>query len=538
MPFSVADELAHMDDEYTWVTLCTTTSTSLGPGLRDLEHELRCGICHEFYRVPVSVQPCQHTFCSTCIHSRLTAGLRSTQSKAKCPTCRTVLNHAGRAFEKCLAPNHTVAAIVKTFRAVREELKTAVSTAATTTTSLQPAVASEGTEATSTGENNTDDSPAAALACSLRRSLRSPSLIEKTATAPAVKPPNPVAPLKPKPKPAYNSLKKKQLHTLLQKQGLPTTGSEQDCINRHRKWIVFYNSQCYYMNTAAQQQPDTEAQLLQEFLQQERRQTQQALQDAADPTTRQFHQVATMAGKPVAPALQQQLNRNFAAMIRKHQAKKKKAKGKQSDHENEKNFDHDLEDRDGKKRLESSTKPNAESSRNTEDGRAHPSAREKDHATGSNVAVRRSNTSDETQDSSDSVSPSDPSVRHTGYRSGGSLVRPVAVTQQSRSGNKRCLAPALQPSLASATPPPPSASQGRWESPSTTTTTTSSSNKKRRLSTTSIVGKWQCPRCTFFNEIHIGSRAHCEACRTPRTMAAVSFVQQQQQQQQDVVTID
>jgi hypothetical protein len=58
----------------------------------DLRQELTCPICMELFRNPVSLVPCQHTFCELCIVSVLQAG--ATQQQAHCPVCRTVTEMA------------------------------------------------------------------------------------------------------------------------------------------------------------------------------------------------------------------------------------------------------------------------------------------------------------------------------------------------------------------------------------------------------------------------------------------------------------
>ena len=58
----------------------------------DLRQELACPICMELFRNPVSLVPCQHTFCELCIIPVLQAAVA--QQQAHCPVCRTVTEMA------------------------------------------------------------------------------------------------------------------------------------------------------------------------------------------------------------------------------------------------------------------------------------------------------------------------------------------------------------------------------------------------------------------------------------------------------------
>jgi hypothetical protein len=59
---------------------------------QDLRQELTCPICMELLRNPVSLVPCQHTFCELCIVPVLQAAVA--QQQAHCPVCRTVTEMA------------------------------------------------------------------------------------------------------------------------------------------------------------------------------------------------------------------------------------------------------------------------------------------------------------------------------------------------------------------------------------------------------------------------------------------------------------
>ena len=40
-----------------------------------------------------------------------------------------------------------------------------------------------------------------------------------------------------------------------------------------------------------------------------------------------------------------------------------------------------------------------------------------------------------------------------------------------------------------------------------------------RSSAPSSVGPWNCPRCTFYNDVRIGSRSKCAMCESPRAVS-------------------
>ncbi|KAH8102938.1 hypothetical protein BXZ70DRAFT_927316 [Cristinia sonorae] len=56
--------------------------SAVAPGLRDLDEALRCPICKDLYKGPVTIS-CGHGFCSLCIRHEL-----SLRSKQYCPVCR------------------------------------------------------------------------------------------------------------------------------------------------------------------------------------------------------------------------------------------------------------------------------------------------------------------------------------------------------------------------------------------------------------------------------------------------------------------
>jgi hypothetical protein len=52
----------------------------------EIDDELKCAICHQPFREPVSSIQCHHTFCKVCINACL-------NRERLCPICRTYSNH-------------------------------------------------------------------------------------------------------------------------------------------------------------------------------------------------------------------------------------------------------------------------------------------------------------------------------------------------------------------------------------------------------------------------------------------------------------
>ena len=103
------------DDDFTYELAWPTRP------LRDFETSLRCGICGDFYVMPVSFRACSHAFCSDCAR-------RALPVMEKCPQCR----EPGR--ESDLVPNKALELAVQCFKAVRAELLDAIVAKGTTTT--------------------------------------------------------------------------------------------------------------------------------------------------------------------------------------------------------------------------------------------------------------------------------------------------------------------------------------------------------------------------------------------------------------------
>ncbi|KAJ2502952.1 E3 ubiquitin-protein ligase rad18 [Coemansia sp. RSA 1972] len=77
--------------------------------LRQLDQQLRCPICKEYFTTAMVATTCGHTFCSLCVR-------RCLNQETICPSCRAPLT------ESELHPNRLVDNLLRTFRAGRQQI--------------------------------------------------------------------------------------------------------------------------------------------------------------------------------------------------------------------------------------------------------------------------------------------------------------------------------------------------------------------------------------------------------------------------------
>ncbi len=218
-------------------------------GLKVMEDSLSCVVCREIFRNPISLYPCQHSFCSECVRKSLKEQLKSLKRTANCPVCRVQLDTTGMAFEKCIRPNPTLEDLSKAYSGIRNEMYSILSSSA----SPSALTASAATAA----RTNEDEAP--------RRSSRlstESEVAEISSTLPHQQRPQPQQPprrLTKKNPVLYHSLKKKQLQDLCRKEGLSTHGSDTELKLRHQAFLELYNAECDSRN------PRTHAELLQDL---------------------------------------------------------------------------------------------------------------------------------------------------------------------------------------------------------------------------------------------------------------------------------
>ena len=202
------------DDEYTWTTGSHfSASNPLHSQMRDFEAMLRCPICHDFLRIPVSLPPCQHSFCSECIRSSLKVCIK-TKQREECPVCRN------KCEERKLTPNPLVERLVRQFRSIKPLLKIALS-----------GEVSNGHE-----EHKEVEGPVAQSSSSDIQPTQ--IFFQKEASSSSAPPVKRRTALK------YHGLKKKKLLELCQAEGLSTLGDEATLIQRHKDFCLLVNSEC------------------------------------------------------------------------------------------------------------------------------------------------------------------------------------------------------------------------------------------------------------------------------------------------------
>lgn len=259
----------------------TENNNTVGHALRDLEEQLRCGICCNFFQSPVLVVPCSHTFCSLCVRSKFKANQNSTARKVSCPACNEGVDTSGVEFSKCLVPNRAVHNLVEQFRLLRQPLlshlrqqqqQTASNVPEVDATSSSAADHDDAPQQPPNGEGEQQERPRRSARCAEAKENKtkddkvaseSADKMEEEDSKPAaaaatgnnqprVAEQPQVAELSPEleqrrkklPRAIYKGLKKKDLQALCRKHRLPESGSEKDLKERHSAWIDKYNAEC------------------------------------------------------------------------------------------------------------------------------------------------------------------------------------------------------------------------------------------------------------------------------------------------------
>jgi hypothetical protein len=243
---SIAQQADELDDCDVWIKKLGTTPVfkQIATSLKDLEFSLRCFQCKNFLRAPVSVIPCQHTYCSECIRIKFAQDLHSTARKASCSLCNVAVDTGGNDFGRCLRPNHNVDRLVILFRLLRQPLLEKLlsfhsSAESGDESTLLSAVkrASEAAETVTMGGSSIDQAAvrvidglhAITLTIGGLEMPQLPSALPTRAKLTRV---------------MYKGKKKSQLVELCRAAGLSTSGDESELLKRHSEYITLYNSEC------------------------------------------------------------------------------------------------------------------------------------------------------------------------------------------------------------------------------------------------------------------------------------------------------
>ena len=246
---------ANATDEYMWVDLqkqqgCNKNS-QLCNNMKDLEVMMRCSICCNLMsskRIPVSIAPCYHTFCSECIRNSLRISVATTVKRlALCPVCRTNIPDFAKVSKhsQVFVPNKSVEEIVRHFEMVRKPLAQALMKNGKDDDHDSPEsnddIKSEAVESyrdkkrrkiicnedLNNKSSGSGDEQSNHTSIS-NNAVRSVSLTKR----------QPLASVH------YGSLKRSKLRELCAKYNLSTAGNEKQLKERHLEFITLHNADC------------------------------------------------------------------------------------------------------------------------------------------------------------------------------------------------------------------------------------------------------------------------------------------------------
>lgn len=229
----VTNLLGDIDDEQVWIRPPFSAKNTLHSSLCTFEQTFRCPICGELLHVPVSIHPCQHSFCSECIRAHVKSGLASLKREAKCPVCRQDIPRD----LKTLQPNRTVDTMVRQYKGLRDQLKEALRKSCQGNEDFIP---DEQTGTIESEEAVPLDNK------KRRRTTRSGSAaIGDVTFVPPTKTPMEVPVLrKTRPNTHYMGMNKNKLADLCRKDGLNDVGDAATLKARHQAFTSLYNAEC------------------------------------------------------------------------------------------------------------------------------------------------------------------------------------------------------------------------------------------------------------------------------------------------------
>ena len=302
------------DDDYPemWTEAPFSSTSPLHKGLQAMEELMRCNICRDLMKIPVSLIPCHHTFCKHCFEKYAKTSLLSIKRKVNCPCCRCEV--PDKDLSKYLVPNSTVEELIHNYKDIRSQLKASLEVAAQVSQAGTSSSSSSSTIGTTDQPTTNDTANPRTSGRGRKRGRRNYAEMddngddddtenyqdndnENNDCAEVLQPMDDnqtttttvgrVAPSsfaqgglkarKKKHKTNYHALKKKQqLKDLCAKEGLPTTGTPDDLKSRHDAFISLYNAEC------DSTRPRSVSQLIQAVITEERNQKSYAAKTAKD----------------------------------------------------------------------------------------------------------------------------------------------------------------------------------------------------------------------------------------------------------------
>lgn len=238
----IAKQAEALDDADMWTKHLSGSGAIAAVCLRDLECALRCRLCSNFMRAPVTVLPCQHTFCSECIRKKFALDLSGTARKAACAYCKESVNTSGLDFGRCLAPSGSMDALVHTFQLLRAPLLEKLTQQQSQLQFNPHLVSAAQRAAAAAGAAVKGGDGVAAATEQVVAAVH--DIIEAAAIVLPSLPPK-LNQRRPKlARTIYKGKNKRQLVELCNSTGLSTAGTEAELQKRHADYITLYNSEC------------------------------------------------------------------------------------------------------------------------------------------------------------------------------------------------------------------------------------------------------------------------------------------------------
>lgn len=277
-------------------TINITADDFIPQDLMALDESFRCTLCGGHFHAAVSIADpeCGHSFCSECIRNTFTAQMKSTQRQRKCPACRCPVVKEG-----IIIPNRALQEAVLAFQKTLDERR------------KQHQKQQRQSDKESPLATPSPAPPTRSVSTTRRRNgQESPTHPMEPAMGPSIFVDEPPV-LTKKPKPIYANKNRKRLQEMCEKEGLPTKSSDsiQELKDRHEAFINLWNAETDAIH------PRSARQLVEEIMNREQQRRKEQLFGSGQTDHVALHALLEN-GKSGNVAFEQRLNNNFAKMIR------------------------------------------------------------------------------------------------------------------------------------------------------------------------------------------------------------------------------
>jgi hypothetical protein len=196
----------------------------------DLDKTFRCPICADLFDKAVTIKDCGHTYCSVCIRRYFTAIRTGVHRQAKsCPTCRTTINALD--VEKALVMNRSIQEGVKAFKQIllnhHRSSKDEVLHSPSTRSQRRRRKSKRKSPATIDNSQSTHGQEIYFSENDSERGDEEKPIQQKIESR------------------NYARMKKKDLQRLCKNWKIPTYGSEQELLDRIRKYQNMWNAEVF-----------------------------------------------------------------------------------------------------------------------------------------------------------------------------------------------------------------------------------------------------------------------------------------------------